>query len=394
MRIALVSAYDFATHGGVKQHIEHLSREYRRIGHEVDVIAPLSGMTGDIEIDGFHGVGGVVPLHVNGSVARLSFSLNLRSRIKNLLARKDFDIIHCHEPLMPVLPLVVLNYSRSVNIGTFHAYSETSFQYFYWRPVLQRFFTRLDGLVAVSEPAREYASQYFEGEYRIIPNGVDISAFTTPALPIPELMDGRTNILFLGRFEEERKGFKYLLKALPWLKQAYPDVRLVVLGHGDPAKFRGRVRKYGISRNVHYVGAVSDADRVRYMRSCQFLVAPSIQGESQGLVLLEAMAAGLPVIAGNIPGYASILTSEREGLLVAPESEHALAIAMVHLLADGEKRARMGFNGASKAQEHSWPKVATSLLELYTETYERKVWRSRDGGRSQRRVVLRKAGRA
>lgn len=395
MKIALASPYDFATQGGVNQHIDHLRSEFQRLGHEVDVIAPLSGMSSDVEAPGFHGFGGVLPISANGSVARISFSLNLRSRIKQLLAREHFDVVHCHEPLMPALPLVVLNYSRSVNIGTFHAYAESNLGYLYARPVLQRFFNRLDGLVAVSEPAVEFASQYFSGEWHIIPNGVDTSAFTAPAAPVPALMDGRPNVLFLGRFEEERKGFKYALRALPWVKQVYPDIRLVVVGPGDPSKFRGRVRKYGLEENVVWVGKVTDDDRARYMASCQILVAPSTHGESQGIVLLEAMAAGVPVVGGDIPGYSTILTPGREGILVPPESEHALSIAMVRLLADPSLRSWMGANGMRTAAEYSWPKVAARLLEFYTEICERKAWRlSRDERRSHLRVVLAKARRA
>ncbi|MDP9351828.1 MAG: glycosyltransferase family 4 protein [Chloroflexota bacterium] len=395
MRIALASPYDFATQGGVNQHIDHLRAEFQRLGHEVEVIAPLSGMAPDVVEPGFHGFGGVFPIAANGSVARISFSLNLRSRIKQLMAREHFDVVHYHEPLMPALSLVVLNYSRSVNVGTFHAYAESNLGYLYARPVLQRFFNRLDGLVAVSEPAAEFASQYFPGDWHIIPNGVDTSAFIAPAAAIAELMDGRPNILFLGRFEEERKGFKYALRALPWVKQVYPDVRLVVVGPGDSSKFRGRVRKYGLEENVIWAGRVSDHDRVRYMASCQLLVAPSTHGESQGIVLLEAMAAGLPVVAGDIPGYASILSTGREGILVPPESEHGLSIAIVRLLADPGLRARMGSNGIRTASEYSWPEVAGRLLEFYTEIRDRKARKlSRDERRSHLRVVMARARRA
>jgi phosphatidylinositol alpha-mannosyltransferase len=395
MRIALASPYDFATHGGVNQHIEHLRAEFQRLGHEVDLIAPIAGAAEhDVDEPGFHGFGGIVPLPVNGSVARISFSPYLRGRIKDLMAREHFDVVHCHEPLMPALPLMVLRYSRSVNVGTFHAYSETGRGYFYWRPVLARFHEKLDGLIAVSEPAREYATHFFPGEYRIIPNGVDTSAFTKPAQPFPELMDGRSNLLFLGRFEEERKGFRYLIRALPWVRQVYPDVRLVVVGAGDPSRYRDRIRRLGIGESVVWAGRVSDEERGRYMASCQLFVAPSTGGESQGVVLLEAMAAGLPVVAGDIPGYASVLTSGREGLLVPPESEHALAVAIVRLLADPGLRARMASCGVRKATEHSWPKVAARLLEFYTEIRERKAFmQRREERRSHLRVVLKRAGR-
>ncbi len=392
MKIALASPYDFATHGGVNQHIAHLKTEFERLGHRVVVIAPLSESNLDVDRPDFHGFGGVLPVSANGSVARISFSLNLRRRIKHLMEREQFDIVHCHEPLMPALPLVVLNYSRAVNIGTFHAYAESNLGYFYARPVLHRFFDRLDGLVAVSEPARAFASQYFEGNWRIIPNGVDTSAFSHPTETLPELMDGRPNILFIGRFEEGRKGFKYLLKAIPWVKEIFPDIRLIVIGRGSPAKYTSRIERYGIEDNVLFAGPVADEVRLRYMAGSLLLVAPSTHGESQGVVLLEAMAGGLPVIGGDIPGYSSILSHGREGLLVPTRSEHSIALAIVRLLSDESLRTQMSAWGRTRAEQHSWPKVAAQLLEYYTDECDRKSFEDRrESRRAHLRIVLKRA---
>ncbi|ACZ42772.1 Phosphatidylinositol alpha-mannosyltransferase [Thermobaculum terrenum ATCC BAA-798] len=373
MKIALVSPYDFATYGGVNQHILHLKREFQKHGHRVSIIAPVSDSGVELNIPDFYGFGGVVPISLNGSVARLSFSLDLRWKIKLLMERERFDIVHLQEPLIPALPLMVLQYSRSINIGTFHAYAESSLGYFYARPVLQRFFNKLDGLIAVSEPAKEFASQYFDGEFHIIPNGVDVQAFSRHVAPVKELMDGRPNILFLGRFEEERKGFKYALKSLRWVKHFFPDIRLVVAGKGDPDKFWSRIQKYHIEDNVRFVGVISDEERPAYMRSCKLLIAPSTHGESQGIVLLEAMAAGLPVVAGNIPGYASVVTNGQEGFLVPPEDEHTLALAIVRLLSDEALRNQMGNAGRRKANDYSWPKIANQLLEFYSRVRREKM---------------------
>lgn len=394
MKIALASPYDFANYGGVNQHIDHLKGEFTKLGHRVVIIAPLSDPNKEVNTADFHGFGGVFPISANGSIARISFSLNLRRRIRHLMETEHFDIVHCHEPLMPALPLAVLRYSRSTNIGTFHAFAQRNLGYFYARPVLQTFFNKLDGMIAVSEPAREFASQYFNGDWEIIPNGVDTRLFSRPYDPFPELMDGRPNILFLGRFEEKRKGFRYALRALPWVKDVFPNVRLVVVGKGNPSRYYESIQKYGIQDNVMFTGSVNDQDRSRYMASCQFLVAPSTRGESQGIVILEAMAAGLPVIAGNIPGYASVIRSGQQGLLVPPENEHALAIAMVRLLSDANARAHMGSSGRTKAEEYSWPRVASRVLEYYTEVRDRKIYeRTRDERRRHLRVVLRKARR-
>lgn len=391
MKIALVSPYDYARHGGVNQHIEHLKRQYTSRGHNVVVIAPLSEPVP--EVVGFHAFGGVFPVSANGSVARVSLSLN-RWRIKRLMQQAEFDVVHLHEPLVSPMTLLALNYSTSVNVGTFHAYAESNLAYFYARPVLQRFFKRLDAVVAVSRPARDFASQYFSADWRIIPNGVDTEAFRRPATPVPELMDGRPNVLFLGRFDESRKGYKYALRALRWVKQMFPDVRLVVVGRGSPSRYEGAVRKYNLENNVLYAGVVSDEDRARYMASCRFMIAPSTHGESQGIVLLEAMAAGLPVVAGRIPGYATVLRHGTEGFLTTPGNEHSLALAMVRLLSDPDLAVRMAAAGRVKAEEYSWSKIAERLLDLYADVREQREWQLRRAERRNRlRVALRKSSR-
>lgn len=375
LKIALASPYDFAVPSGVNQHVRHLSNELMRLGHHVTVIAPQSGSeTYGEPIPNFHSFGSVVRIPANGSVAHISISPDLRRRVKDLMAREKFDIVHGHEPLTPALTLAVLRYSRAATVGTFHAYGETSPHYFLARPVLRRFFDRIDGHVAVSELARKFVSRYFGGDYRIIPNGVDTSAFDRDAAPFQHLMDGRPNILFLGRFEEERKGFKYALKTLRRLGQVSPDARLVVVGHGDASKYNGTIRRYGIERNVHFVGAVSDEDRARYMASCRVLMAPNTGGESQGLVVLEALAAGLPVLATKIPAYENVITHGEEGFLVEPENECALAQALQEMLSDSSACRRMAESGKEKAAEYSWPKISAQLVDFYIEVCERKAW--------------------
>lgn len=273
----------------------------------------------------------------------------------------------------------MLRYSSAPNIGTFHAYGETSPHYRFFRPVLRPFFNRIHGRVAVSDLAREFIGRYFGGDYQVIPNGVDISLFDHQAEPVGTLMDGRPNILFLGRFEEERKGFRYALKALRLVAQHVPDVRLVVVGRGDPARYERKIRQYGIEQNVDFIGPVSDEDRVRYMTSCQFLIAPNTGGESQGLVVLESMAAGLPVVATSIAAYRRAISPGAEGLLVAAEDEHALAQAMLQMLADPNNARCMAAAGRVKAAEYSWPEIALKVEAFYREVSERHTLNERAG---------------
>lgn len=381
LRIALASPYDFAVPSGVNQHVKHLSDELRRLGHHVTIFAPLSKSDTGTPKSDFHGFGGVVPVPANGSVAHISCSLNL-PRLKRLLSQERFDVMHCHEPLTPMLTLAMLRFSDIPSVGTFHAYGESSPHYVVTRPILRHFFNRIDGRVAVSELARDFASRYFGGDYRIIPNGVDTSLFESQAEPMEHLMDGRPNVLFLGRFEEDRKGFDYALKALSLVRHTFPDVRLVVVGHGNASRFTERMRRYGISQNVHFTGKVSDVDRARYMATCQFLIAPNTGSESQGMIVLEAMAAGLSVIASNITAFAGVVTHGRDGLLVEPGNEHCLAKSMVRVLSDPSNYRQMAACGRLKAAEYSWPKVADQLVEFYREIAERKAWVPKSESRS------------
>jgi phosphatidylinositol alpha-mannosyltransferase len=365
MKIALVSAYDFAYPGGVVDHITHLAEHFRRMGHAVTIIAPWSGPVSAAP-NGLplFGIGSVVPVPANGSVARITLSPTVSRRVKRILEAEQFDIVHIHEPLLPALPLTVLRHSNAVNVGTFHAYRQSNLGYFYGKPILKYFFRRLHGRIAVSLPALEFISQYFDADYEIIPNGIEVSRFGEQVQPIPALRDGRPTILFVGRFNEPRKGFKYLLKALPAVRAAVPGVRLVVVGRGKPERYR----RYLAARHVDdviFAGCVSEEELPRYYASCDVFCAPSTGRESFGIVLLEAMASGRPVVASNIPGYASVVSDGQEGLLVERKNPAALAEALVRLLSDPALRARMGSRGRATAAGYDWEKVSRRVLRYY-----------------------------
>src|SRR5947209_8388844 len=232
LSIGLVSPYDYASQGGVTEHIKHLSEEMRAFGHKVKILAPFSTDRADLP-DDVYALGAVTPVPANGSIARISLSPDLGRTIKAILRAERFDVIHLHEPLMPAVPLLVLRQSTSApKIGTFHAFGEYSTAYALSKPILKRFVEKLDGKIAVSSAAFEYVSQYFGGEYEIIPNGVDARRFGAELPPIPWMRDGRPTLLFLGRFEESRKGLRWLLHALPLVEPFFPDLRLVVAGSG------------------------------------------------------------------------------------------------------------------------------------------------------------------
>jgi phosphatidylinositol alpha-mannosyltransferase len=291
--------------------------------------------------------------------------------VKRLLQEQQFDIIHLHEPLMPALPPTVLRHSKSTNIGTFHAYHRSNLTYFYAKLVVQPFFNKLHGLIAVSNPARDFVGEYFPGDYRIIPNGVDYDRFAGPMEPLPELSDGRLNLLFVGRLEK-RKGLKYLLRAWGYVRRQFKNARLIVVGEGRPRK---GYERYAATRGwdeVIFAGYVPDEQLVRYFHSCHVFCAPSTGQESFGIVLLEAMAAGRPIVASRIPGYEEVLRDEVEGILVEPKSDVELATALTRLLADSSTRERMGAAGRLRASDYRWDEVARSVLAFYEEVLLRR----------------------
>ena len=363
MHIALVSPYDSVYAGGVTEHVQQLAQYFRAWGHSVKLIAPSSRRL-NLDPD-FIPVGRVTPVAVNGSVARVSLSLTLAPQIRRILARERFDIAHIHEPLSPTLPTTFLNCSPGINIGTFHAAGTRSLGYTFVRTWLGRIAPKLHGRIAVSAAAREFANRYFPADYAIIPNGVDVATYSQPAAPFSLPGDGGPTVLFVGRFNEERKGFRYLLEAMSLVQRSRPDTRLIVAGGGDATPFRPLIRQYQL-RNVHFVGYVTKLQLAALYQSTSVFCAPSTGGESFGIVLLEAMAAGAAIVAADNPGYRDVLEHRRQGLLVPAQSADALAVAVLQLLDDPNLRDAMAESGRSKAQDYAWERVAERVFQYYT----------------------------
>lgn len=387
MKIALVSPYDYPYPGGVTNHISHLDEELTRLGHAVTVLAPSSLGEEELLTRRVVKLGSVTRVPANGSEARITLSLRLSGRVKRLLDDQRFDVIHLHEPLMPALPITVLRHSQTVNVGTFHSSWDSRVARLYGNPLLRRFDRRLHARIAVSPRAREFVAGHFPGNYELIPNGIAPDEFGALVKPLPQLSDGKLNLLFVGRLEQ-RKGFGYLLRAFADLKPRHPELRLVVVGaYGD--NVRRRYESIAESRglaDVLFVGPASTADLPRYYRSAHVFCAPSVGGESQGIVLLEAMAAGRPVVASDIAGYRGVMRDGVEGLFVPPKDHGALAAAVERLIVDADLRARLGAAGPLRANDFSWDKVAGRVLEVYERTRAefrpRRTWR-----RSRRRVL-------
>jgi len=367
MKIALVSPYDFAYPGGVTNHISCLEHYLTLMGHEVKVIAPASKAVSSFG-DRFIPIGKPRPVPASGSICRVTISPRLTPSIKTVLGTEKFDIIHLHEPLMPMLCTTVLRLSQTVNIGTFHAH-DGSPGYNFGKPIitiyLRRWFRRLNGRIAVSKPAQEFANKHLPGYYTVIPNGVDLEHFSPDLLPIDEFCDGKVNILFVGRLEK-RKGLNYLLEAYQQAKQEIPNSRLIVVGPGTRLrhKYEKHIMRHGI-KDVVFTGHVSYDELPRYYKTADIFCAPATSGESFGIVLLEAMAVGKPIIASNIAGYASLLNHGVDGLLVPPRDKRSLAQALISLMADESLRNQMAANGRAKALDYGWQQIAQRVYDYY-----------------------------
>ena len=364
MKIAMVSPYDFTWPGGVTAHVAQLARALGRSGHEVKVLAPHSPSRDFQDSDLLVPFGRSIPLPSGGSTARVTLSWWLYPKIRALLKKEQFDIIHLHEPMVPILPLCVLEFSKSVNVGTFHASYSRQHLYRAFQPIIKRWQKRLHGSIAVSPAARRYVNNTFPGEYEIIPNGIDYKHFSANVAPLPQYQDGKLNILFVGRLEK-RKGLRYLLEAYSKLKWEMPNTRLIVVGPGNPDKESYRILSSHGLRDVEFAGRVSYDELPRYYATADIFCSPATGGESFGIVLLEAMSAGKPVVASDIEGFRGIMTDGEQGLLVPKKDTGALANALGRLARDPELRSKLGGQGSRSAEDYRWEVVAGRVEEYY-----------------------------
>ena len=362
MKIGLVTPYIYPLPGGVNEHVRYLYEGLIERGHDVRIISSTHGLQRASEGDVIRlGRGFSVP--TNGSVGTLTVSPRYLSQIRALLERERFDVLHFHEPFVPLLSLFLLRESRSVNVATFHAYAGWSTSYEFGRRFLGGYARRLHGRIAVSAAARHFIDRYFPGDYKLIPNGVDLTRYEGIE-PIERWRDGTANILFVGRFEQ-RKGLLVLLKAFRVLRRAGLDCRLIVVGSGPQER---EVRRYIATRGlkgVELLGRVGDAEKARLFATADVFVSPATGQESFGIVLLEAMAAGTPIVCSDIHGYKGVVRRGEEALLVPPRDHQALVGAVSRLLEDPALRATMGASGHVRAQQFSWPSITAKVDDYY-----------------------------
>ncbi|HEY0442853.1 MAG TPA: glycosyltransferase family 4 protein [Candidatus Limnocylindrales bacterium] len=362
MKIGLVSPYVYPLPGGVTEHVRYLYENLRLRGHDVRIITSSHGLQRSSEGDVIR-LGKGFSMPANGSVGTVTISPRYPSIVRDMLERERFDVLHFHEPFVPFLSLVLLRHSTSVNIATFHAYAGFSPSYEFGSRMLGGYADRLHGRIAVSAAARHFIDRFFPGDYKVIPNGVDVDRYRK-AVPLARWQDGNRNLLFVGR-HEPRKGLVDLLKAFRILRKTGCECRLLVVGSGPQER---EARRYVMTRRlggVEFLGRVSDDEKAQLFKTADVYVSPATGGESFGIVLLEAMAAGTAVVCSDIHGYKGVVRRGREGLLVPPRKPKALASALAQLLADDVLRREMGENGVRRAEDFSWERVAAKVDDYY-----------------------------
>jgi len=367
MKIGIVSPYAYPRPGGANAHIRETYAHLKAMGHEVRILTAPWG--DDPPAQDVIQIGQAVAVPFNGSIGRVTLSLRLEWLVSRMLEREKFDIIHHHEPFVPFLSFQILDSAKCPNVATFHAFGGFSISYWLGRVVLDHYMSKFDERIAVSSAARYFVSRYFPGDYRIIPNGVDVD-FYAHARPFPEFRDGKVNILFVGRVEP-RKGAMYLARAYARIKPKHPDTRLIIVGRGpELGDVRRFVHQHRLA-DVFFAGRVEDVDKASFYKTADIYVAPSTGQESFGIVLLEAMAAGCAVIASDIHGYKRVVQRNVSGLLVEPKEPDALADAIERLIGNPDLRKSLGAAGARRASEYDWRHVAGELVHVYEDVIHR-----------------------
>jgi len=240
-----------------------------------------------------------------------------------------------------------------------------------WKKVLNRGAIRLNGRIAVSEPAKQFANRYFKGDYTVIPNGLDVDRFSTPVQKPSILKDDAINMLFVGRVNEPRKGLRYALGAYSLLKWEYPNLRLIVAGGGIPDRESYRIMGERSLDDVVFVGPVSDGELPGYYQNADIFLAPNTGQESFGFIIIEAMASSTPIVASDISGFASVMTNEKEGLMVPPKDEAAMSRAIKQLIENPGLRAQLSIGGRITVDQYRWDRVVDSVLSYYNQVQDR-----------------------
>jgi phosphatidylinositol alpha-mannosyltransferase len=354
MRIGLVSPYPWDVPGGVVAHIADLAEELLRRGHHVQVIAPVDDDEAPLP-SYVTRAGRSVPIPYNGSVSRLLIGPVSHTRLRRWLHDGRFDVLHLHSPETFSLSLLAMMNARGPMVATFHASAARSRILLLLQHPLQLYLERLAGRIAVSPAARKTIVEHLGGDAVVVPNGVHVARYTG-ASPLPGWPGPGGTLGFVGRVDEPRKGLRVLFDALPILREEFPDIRLLVAGPGSID---------AVPPGVTMLGRVSDEDKARLLASVDVFVAPNTGGESFGIVLLEAMAAGAPIVASRLDPFARVLQDGRLGELTDVGNPASLAAGCAALLRSPQRREEMREAGRTTVTRYDWSVVAGEVLRVY-----------------------------
>ena len=364
LKIGILSQAYHPAVGGVTEHVDATAHALRARGHEVAVItsrfseAESRGLTGN----GYpvHRIGRNFAVTYNGAENNLTIGFGLRGKLEQLLDRERFDLLHLHCPVSPFLPLLALRIAKQPVVGTFHSTVMSDLAFRLFRRALLPSYRRIDRTLAVSEEARTCVLRHFPGPVEVLPNGVNLERFR-PGLPrLARFDDGTPNILFVGR-HDPRKGLPELMSACRSLAREGVRFRLIIVGDG---RLRRRIESMAHGP-LHFEGRVSNGNLPGYYASSDIFCSPARGGESFGIVLLEAMASGVPIVATDLPGYRTVLTPGSEGLMVPPRDPASLRAALQTLLSHPTLRSEMGGRGIETSRRYAWPAIARRLEEIY-----------------------------
>jgi len=359
LRVGIVCPYSLDVPGGVQAHVVGLAQVLRGLGHSVSVLAPAADDTPVPEF--VTSAGRALGVPYNGSVARVSFGPVSYARARRWLAEHTFDVLHLHEPTTFSLSVLALFAAEGPIVATFHTSTERSRALSAFGGLLRPLMEKVTARIAVSPLARRVQVEHLGGDAVEIPNGIDVAAYSDGPL-LPGYPRGET-VGFLGRFDEPRKGMAVLLDAVRTLAPSRPELRVLVVGRGDGDAL---LRAAGpVADRLDVLGAVNDATKAAALRSVDVFCAPNLRGESFGMVLAEAMAAGVPVLASDLDAFRAVLGDFGAGALFPTGDGAALAAALATLLADPTRRAVLSAAGRVRAADFSWPVVATSVLRVY-----------------------------
>jgi phosphatidyl-myo-inositol alpha-mannosyltransferase len=353
LRIGLLCPYSLTTPGGVQGQVMGLARALRKMGHEVRVLGPCDGAPPDTFVTP---IGESLPTVANGSIAPLAPDPSAALRTIRVLRDEQFDVLHLHEPLTPGATITALVMRTAPIVATFHAAGE-SLSYKYLSAPLKGFASAIDHRVAVSKDAVQLAQRYLGGDYQILPNGVELDRFLSTSR-IATSSD-RQSVFFCGR-HEPRKGLEVLLRAHATL----PDNVDIWIASEGPETERLKREWAGESRLI-WLGRISDAEKAQRLSQADVFCAPSLGGESFGVVLIEAMAASTPIVASALDGYMNVATHEVDALLVEPNDPQALESALRRILLDQDLAQRLVSNGQKRASGFSMVQLAHTYVDIY-----------------------------